>query len=150
MTQQLLEWGVDEVALADTVGHATPPQVGSLIKHLIAEGINPNQLAVHLHDTLAFGLANASAAIEAGVRTIDASIGGLGGCPFAPGAAGNLATEDIVLLATRLGFDTGIDLERLHQAVTIAEEVTQRTLGGRTRAWWQNRSPESVLSHPSL
>lgn len=150
MTTKLLEWGADEVALADTVGHATPPQVRSLIERVIGLGVKTEQLAVHLHDTLALGLANACAALEAGVRRIDASVGGLGGCPFAPGAAGNLATEDLVLLATRLGYDTGVDLEALYQAVEVAEEITGRSLGGRTRAWWSQRDPSSPLSRSRL
>ena len=150
MAAQLLEWGVDEVALADTVGHATPPQVKELIVRLFDLGVKPSQLAVHLHDTLALGLANAHAAIDAGVRKIDASIGGLGGCPFAPGAAGNLATEDLVLFATRLGYETGVDMEKLHHAVTIAEDLVQRPLGGRTRSWWLNRNREAPLSQLTL
>lgn len=147
---QLLDWGADELALADTVGHATPPQIRGLIERLLSQGADCNRLAVHLHDTLSLGLANAYAALEAGVRRIDASIGGLGGCPFAPGAAGNLATEDLVLLAARLGYETGIDLEALYSAVSLAEELTQRSLGGRTRAWWRHRDPNSPLSHVHL
>lgn len=150
MSLQLLEWGVDELALADTVGHATPPQVRRLIERLLSSGVDVTRLAVHLHDTLSLGLANACAALETGVRRIDASIGGLGGCPFAPGAAGNLATEDLVLLAARLGYETGVELEALYRAVSLAEELTQRSLGGRTRAWWRHRDLSSPLSHLHL
>ncbi|MEC9072738.1 MAG: hydroxymethylglutaryl-CoA lyase, partial [Myxococcota bacterium] len=127
--------GVDEIALADTIGHATPLEVGRLCEN-IGKRTDMSRLAVHLHDTLAFGLANASAAIAAGVRMLDASTGGLGGCPFAPGSAGNLATEDLVLLADKMGFETGISLDALMGAVELAEDLVGRPLGGRIRPWW--------------
>jgi hydroxymethylglutaryl-CoA lyase len=93
------------------------------------------RLAVHLHDTQALGLANAAAAIQAGVRILDASVGGLGGCPFAPGAAGNLATEDLALMAQQMGFDTGVDLPALWRVVDGLEALVGRRVGGRTRAF---------------
>ena len=127
--------GADEIALADTIGHATPLDVGHLCE-VVGQRTDMSKLAVHLHDTLAFGLANASAAISAGVRMIDAAVGGLGGCPFAPGSAGNLATEDLVLLADKMGFETGVSLSALMDAVDLAEELVGRPLGGRTRKWW--------------
>ena len=127
--------GTDELALADTIGHASPLDVGALCE-AVAQRSDITRLAVHLHDTLAFGLANAAAAISAGVRMIDSSVGGLGGCPFAPGSAGNLATEDLVLMAQKMGFETGISLDALMKAVEVAEALVKRPLGGRTRAWW--------------
>ena len=127
--------GVDEIALADTIGHANPLDVGRLCEE-VGRRTDMSKIAVHLHDTLAFGLANASAAISAGVRMIDASLGGLGGCPFAPGSAGNLATEDLVLMADKMGFETGVSLEALMETVEIAEDIVGRPLGGRTRKWW--------------
>lgn len=133
--ERLAAAGADELAIADTLGHAEPRQVGRMFREL-ARRLGAQRLAAHLHDTQAMGLACAAAAIDAGVRTIDASVGGLGGCPFAPGAAGNLATEDLVLMAHKMGFDTGIDLAGLWQAVRIAEELVGRPLGGRSRAWW--------------
>jgi hydroxymethylglutaryl-CoA lyase len=90
---------------------------------------------LHLHDTRGLGLANAWAALEAGVRRFDTSVGGLGGCPFAPGAAGNLATEDLVLMAERSGLATGVALEGLLDAIGFAEAVLGRPLGGRSSAW---------------
>ena len=107
------------------------------------------RLAVHLHDTRGMGAANAWAALEAGVRRFDASVGGIGGCPFAPGAAGNLATEDLVLLAERSGFATGLSLEGLLTAVDFAQEQLRRPLGGRSIAWLRRqrdkrREDESV------
>lgn len=127
--------GLDELAIADTIGHAHPREVGALFRAL-ARRFDVARLAAHLHDTQALALANAAAAIEEGVRTLDASIGGLGGCPFAPGAAGNLATEDLALLVSKMGFETGVDLEALWGASAEAEVAVERRVGGRTRAWW--------------
>jgi hydroxymethylglutaryl-CoA lyase len=124
----------DEIVLADTIGHAHPLEVGRLCDRVGAR-IGIDRLAVHLHDTLALGLANAAAAIAAGVRTVDASIAGLGGCPFAPGAAGNLATEDLVLMAHKMGFTTGVDLDLLWSVVARVETLVGRPVGGRTRAF---------------
>ncbi len=127
--------GVDELVLADSIGHAQPLEVGRLVED-VGRRTDMARLAVHLHDTQALGLANACAALAAGIRTLDASLGGLGGCPFAPGAAGNLATEDLVFLAHRLGYETGVDLAALWAGVRQAEALVGRRLGGRTRAWW--------------
>ena len=129
------ELGVDELCATDPIGHAHPAQVESLLTAM-ASRYDVAKLAVHLHDTLAFGTANAYAALRAGVRTIDASLGGLGGCPFAPGAAGNLATEDLVLLADKMGYDTGVDLDALHTAVADFQPTMGRAIGGRSRTWY--------------
>ena len=124
----------DEIVIADTIGSASPGQVKERI--LALRGVVPiERLAVHLHDTRGMGVANAWAALEAGVRRFDASVGGIGGCPFAPGAAGNLATEDLVLMAERSGFATGISLAGLLAAVDFAQDELQRPLGGRAIAW---------------
>jgi hydroxymethylglutaryl-CoA lyase len=115
--------GVDEIALADTVGFANPNAIRTLFKRVRA-AIGPNiVLASHFHDTRGLGIANVSAAIEVGVRHFDASLCGLGGCPFAPGATGNIVTEDAVFLAESLGFDTGIDLDRLIKAREIVQQA---------------------------
>ncbi len=135
----LWEAGVDELAIADTIGHAHPGEVGAMFARLADRYGGADKLAAHLHDTQALGLANAAAAIAAGVRVVDASIGGLGGCPFAPGAAGNLATEDLVLLADKMGLDTGVDLAGVWTAVDVAGELVGRELGGRTAGWWRSR-----------
>jgi len=112
LAAQIAEAGVDEVNLADTVGYATPLQVREIIAAVRGEtGDTP--LAAHFHDTRGLGLANVVAAAEAGIRRFDASLGGLGGCPFAPGATGNIATEDAVYLLESLGLPTGIDLGAL-------------------------------------
>jgi len=119
----------------DDSAHAQPLEVGRLVED-VGRRTDMARLAVHLHDTQALGLANACAALAAGIRTLDASLGGRGGVPFAPGAAGNLATEDLVFLAHRLGYETGVDLAALWAGVRQAEALVGRRLGGRTRAWW--------------
>jgi hydroxymethylglutaryl-CoA lyase len=134
----LLAMGVDELCATDPIGHAHPEQVESLSRELMMRA-GAEKLAVHLHDTLAFGLANAAAAMRAGVRIFDSSLGGLGGCPFAPGAAGNLATEDLVLMAQRMGYQTGIDLDKLWDAVRRFEPVIGRPIGGRSRVWYDGQ-----------
>ena len=124
----------DEVVIADTIGSASPGQVKERLAAL--RGVVPiERIAVHLHDTRGMGVANAWAALEAGVRRFDASVGGIGGCPFAPGAAGNVATEDLVLMAERSGFATGISLAGLLAAVDFAQEELRKPLGGRAITW---------------
>jgi hydroxymethylglutaryl-CoA lyase len=110
LAERCLEAGVDFVAVADTVGYAGPKQVGELTKAIVnMSGTKP--VCVHLHDTRGMGIANASAALDAGARILDGSLGGLGGCPFAPGATGNVVFEDLVFLCESKGFATGIDIE---------------------------------------
>jgi len=104
--------GADDVGLSDTTGHANPAQVRRLFMRLRAE-IGDQAGAAHMHNTRGLGLANCLAAYEAGVRTFDASLGGLGGCPYAPGASGNVVTEDLVFMFEAMGIATGIDLTRL-------------------------------------
>ena len=142
--------GIDELSVADTIGHAQPFEVRELSQTLV-DRYGAEKVSVHLHDTQGMGLANAFAALEAGVRTLDASVGGLGGCPFAKGAAGNLASEDLVLMAEKAGFHTGIDLDKLWHAVEAAEVMVQRPTGGRSKGWWlaerdkrASRAPERV------
>ncbi len=135
---EIADWGVDEIAIADTIGHADPLSVGRLID-LIARRIDIGRLAAHLHDTQALGLANASVALQAGIRIFDASVGGLGGCPFAPGAAGNLATEDLVFMAYKVGLGTGVDFRGLWDVVYDLERAIGRPIGGRIRQWWESR-----------
>jgi hydroxymethylglutaryl-CoA lyase len=109
---QCAEAGADDVGLSDTTGHANPAQVRRLFVRLHAE-IGDKAGAAHMHNTRGLGLANCLAAYEAGVRTFDASLGGLGGCPYAPGASGNVVTEDLVFMFEAMGIATGIDLNRL-------------------------------------
>lgn len=134
LSRAMHEAGAQEVVIADTIGSASPGMVKERIS-AVAQAVPVDRLAVHFHDTRGMGVANAWAALEAGVRRFDASVGGIGGCPFAPGAAGNLATEDLVLMAERSGFATGIDVDRLLDAVDLAEAHLQRPLGGRSMTW---------------
>ena len=137
VAERIWELGIDELALADTIGHASPLAVGQLMESL-GRRLDMRRLAVHLHDTQAIGLANATTAMQAGVRIFDSSIGGLGGCPFAPGAAGNLATEDLVFLAYKLGLGSGVDFRKLWQIVYDMEQWVGRPIGGRVRQWWES------------
>ena len=115
LTEQLLEMGVYEVAVSDTIGIAHPGQVRALVGHLL-ERVPAQRLALHFHDTRGMAVANVLAALPLGITTFDASTGGLGGCPFAPGAAGNLATEDLIYMLNGLGLDTGVSLARVTEA----------------------------------
>jgi hydroxymethylglutaryl-CoA lyase len=112
ITAALAEAGVDRIALADTVGYAHPAQVRSLVRQVRAE-VGSLLTKLHLHDTLGLGLANAMAGVEEGIRAFDAASAGLGGCPFAPGASGNVVTEDLVFMMESIGLSTGVNLERL-------------------------------------
>jgi hydroxymethylglutaryl-CoA lyase len=114
--------GVAEVGLGDTIGAATPWQVRNVIEQVRTEAPDV-YLRAHFHDTRGAGLANVFAAVEAGVNIIDASCGGIGGCPFAPAATGNVATEDVVFMLERAGFETGIDLDKMIETAKWLETV---------------------------
>ena len=131
---RFIELGADELCIADTIGAANPAQVRALTRRLV-DAHGAERLGGHFHDTRAMGLANVYAALESGIRKFDASIGGLGGCPFAPGASGNVATEDVVMMLQQMGFATGIDLGRLLHAAELAKELTGTAPGGRASAW---------------
>ena len=140
LAEKLYEAGVDMVAVADTVGYAGPKQVGELTKAVVRiAGSKP--VCVHLHDTRGMGIANASAALDAGARVLDGSLGGLGGCPFAPGATGNVVFEDLVFLCESKGFSTGIDIDRLVAVRSIlkAEMPGEQLYGGLARAGLPDR-----------
>ncbi|WP_375413284.1 hydroxymethylglutaryl-CoA lyase [uncultured Bradyrhizobium sp.] len=127
---QCYDAGADMVAVADTVGYAGPKAVGELTAAVvrIAES---RPVCVHLHDTRGMGIANASAALDSGARVLDGSLGGLGGCPFAPGATGNVVFEDVVFLCESKGFATGIDIEKLVAVRSILrDEMPEETLYG--------------------
>ena len=118
VTRALLDQGVYEVAVSDTIGVGHPGQVRSLVAALVAAGIPATALALHFHDTRGTALANVLAALDMGIATFDASAGGLGGCPFAPGAAGNLPTEDLLYMLDGLGIATGVSLDSVMAAST--------------------------------
>jgi|TARA_B110000971_G_scaffold35678_1_gene33837 hydroxymethylglutaryl-CoA lyase len=128
--------GADQLVLADTIGAAHPQQVRELTAALVASH-GAEKLGCHFHDTRAMGLANVYAAVESGIRRFDSSIAGLGGCPFAPGASGNVATDDIAMMLQQMGFDTGIDLDTLMDASDLAQTLTGTAPGGRSKAWLQ-------------
>jgi hydroxymethylglutaryl-CoA lyase len=133
VARRLAVAGADAVALADTVGHGNPAQVRDLFEQA-REVLPPAvELVAHFHDTRGLGLANALAALEAGVTHFDASIAGLGGCPYAPGAAGNVATEELVYMLESMGIETGVDLPRLLAAADLADRLLDRPLTGRLR-----------------
>ena len=111
--ERLTEMGVDEVALSDTTGYGNPAQLKRLVQGIWHHCGKDKLTSVHLHNTRGQGLANALMAVELGIDTIDSSLGGLGGCPFAPGASGNIVTEDLVFMLESMGLRTGINLEAL-------------------------------------
>lgn len=124
VTRRLADLGCDELSLGDTIGVATPGHVAALLTALDEAGLPASRLAVHFHDTYGQALANTLAALQHGVTTVDASAGGLGGCPYAKSATGNLATEDLVWMLHGLGIETGVDLGRLTAtSVWMAEEL---------------------------
>lgn len=120
VARALLEMGISELSLGDTIGVATPNQVEEIIELLLYQGNIPvDQLAVHFHDTRGTALANVLTALQLGISIVDASAGGLGGCPYAPGAAGNLATEDLLYMLHGMGIETGVSLERVVEATSF-------------------------------
>jgi hydroxymethylglutaryl-CoA lyase len=130
--EQLLELGADRLSVADTVGFANPKQVRDLFDELFRTVGKDVAVGAHFHDTRGLGLANAFAAVEAGVRELDSCLGGLGGCPYVPGASGNVVTEDLVFMLEAMGMKTGIDLDALLQTRELMEshlkgEPTQGT-----------------------
>jgi hydroxymethylglutaryl-CoA lyase len=142
---RFLDLGADEVCVADTIGAANPAQVRVLTEQLVDDH-GFARLGCHFHDTRAMALANVYAAVESGIRKFDASIGGLGGCPFAPGASGNVATEDVVMMLEQMGFATGIDLAALMRAAELARELTGTAPGGRASAWLRRHLEQARLA----
>jgi len=131
IVERLLALGCYQVSLGDTIGVATPNQT-RLVLELLLRVARPEALALHMHDTRGTALANVLVGLEEGLSTFDASIGGLGGCPYAPGASGNLATEDLVYMLHGMGYETGVDLDRLVRAGELAERLVGRSLPGKT------------------
>lgn len=131
LVRQLLDLGADALSLGDTIGVGTPAQVRELVR-AVAQEVPLERVALHLHDTYGRALANVQAGYEAGVRDFDASLGGLGGCPYAPGASGNVATEDVVDLFESQGIATGVELDRLVNATAwLEQDVLKRRLPSR-------------------
>jgi hydroxymethylglutaryl-CoA lyase len=130
LAKELLALGCYQVSLGDTIGVGTPLQTKRILELFLSE-LPPPVLAMHMHDTRGQALANVLVGLELGIRTFDAAIGGLGGCPYAPGASGNLATEDLAYMLDGMGLPTGLDLPKLWEAGRLAEALVQRQLPGR-------------------
>jgi hydroxymethylglutaryl-CoA lyase len=130
IAERLLGMGCTQVSLGDTIGVGTPTHTRKLLERLLVR-VPQDQLALHMHDTRGTALANVLVGIEAGLTTFDASVGGLGGCPYAPGAAGNLATEDLVYMLHGMGYETGIDWPLLIAAGELAQKLVGRRLPGK-------------------
>jgi len=128
---RLLDLGVDEVCFGDTIGVGVPAQVAVLTGAAVQAGIQVDRIAYHFHDTRGTALANVQAGLDAGVRCFDSSTGGTGGCPYAPGAAGNLATEDLVYLLDASGFEHGVDLEHVLDAARFIAGALGRPLASK-------------------
>jgi len=130
ITERLLELGCYQVSLGDTIGVGTPLQTERILDVFLNK-IAPDNIALHFHDTRGTALANALAGLALGVHDFDASVGGLGGCPYAPGAAGNVATEDLVYMLHGMGIETGLDLDKLVEVGKLAEKIIGRPLPGK-------------------
>ena len=128
VAKALAATGVDAIALADTVGYAHPAQIRSVVR-ATQDAIGAKLVKLHLHDTMGLGLANALVGLEEGIRSFDSCLAGLGGCPFAPGASGNIVTEDLVFMLESMGYSTGIDLGKLLEArAVLAQALPDETL----------------------
>jgi len=130
LTRQMIEVGSDEIAIADTIGAGHPQQMKDIMAPLIQQ-YGAEKFFIHLHDTRGLASALAWTACDLGVRKFDASVGGLGGCPFAPGATGNVATEDVVYMLHGMGIETGLDLNRLVQTGKIIRWIESQEARGR-------------------
>ena len=145
VTERLLEDGVFEVAISDTIGIAHPGQVRSVLTALLAT-VPAEQVALHFHDTRGTALVNVTAALEFGIQTFDSSAGGLGGCPYAPGASGNLATEDLLYVLHGLGYETGVSLDGVIDAVRPIETLVGHRLPSRV---FQARAATAARTSPA-
>ena len=149
LVEKCLRAGADVIGVADTVGYAGPRQVANLCNEVLA-ALGSIPMIVHLHDTRGTGIANAYAALQSGVRILDGTLAGLGGCPFAPGATGNVVFEDLVFLCERCGFPTGIDIDRLVEArsIIVAEMPGEKLHGALASAGVpQNIAWKSAKNH---
>jgi hydroxymethylglutaryl-CoA lyase len=134
LVDEMVEAGASEISVADTTGAGSPAQINEIFEVLLKD-YSAELFNVHLHDTRGQALAMAWEAVRMGIRKFDSSIAGLGGCPFAPGAKGNVATEDLVYMLHSSGFETGIEFSKLFAAIEVAEEITQSKLGGKIMPW---------------
>jgi hydroxymethylglutaryl-CoA lyase len=146
IASELLSFGANYLALGDTAGMGHPRLVEACLGALEGQGIGLDRLSLHFHDTLGTALANVYAAFQCGARAFDGSVSGTGGCPYAPGAAGNVASQDMVNLFERLGVDTGIDLAVLSETGQFLEDALGHPLPGRYHAYWQGREARRIRS----
>ena len=144
VASRLVEAGCHEVSLGDTIGVGVPTQVPEVLERTVEAGVPLEAIALHFHDTRGTALANVTEGLREGVRTFDASAGGLGGCPYAPGAAGNVATEDLLYLLHGMGYETGVDLSKVVEATRALAEATARSPASRT--WQALRGASAVRS----
>lgn len=129
--KKLLDMDIYQISLGDTIGIANPLQVRDILSEIFGVIQDKNQIALHFHDTRGLGLANSLVGIEMGITTFDSSIGGLGGCPYAPGATGNISTEDLVNMVHSMGIETGINLEKLVECNLFLENILKRSLNSK-------------------
>lgn len=134
VAKALQEMGCYEISMGDTIGVGTPKSVADMFAACIASGVPGNRLAAHMHDTYGMGLVNVLTSLQMGISVVDASIAGLGGCPYAKGATGNVATEDVIYMLHGLGIETGIDMEKLLKASAFITSVLEMPEGGASRA----------------
>lgn len=137
LATQLLDAGADEIALGDTTGMAHPAQVIDMLSRYVDAGIPLNRIALHFHDTRGTALANVWAAWTFGARNFDGSVSGVGGCPYAPGAAGNVCTQDMLYMFDQMGVETGVDLESVGEVGELLEQLLGRPLPGRYHQYRQ-------------
>jgi len=142
VVEPLVEMGCHEINLGDTTGSGTPASVGRLLE-VISPVVPLDRITLHFHDTWGMGIANVCAGLDHGVRSFDASAGGLGGCPYAPGASGNIGTEDLVHLLHARGFETGIDLPSLARAAAELGQHLDHALPGRAHQALMAKEPSA-------
>ncbi len=138
LAESLLRAGAKHFMIADTIGAGNPKLARIIIKNLFSL-VDSHHIGLHLHDTRGMGIAIAQAGLDLGIRRFDSSVGALGGCPFAPGATGNIATEDLVYLCEQQGLHTGISLDGLYESVVFAERITKQSLGGKVMNWLRSQ-----------
>ncbi len=137
VVKTMLDWGIEEISLGDTIGVANPRQVVNILRMLLDADVPLAKIALHFHDTRGLALANYLAGLEMGVTTFDSSVGGLGGCPYAPGAAGNAASEDLVFMLDGMGVVSGIDITKLAEAGGLIAKALGKRLPGKYQQSYQ-------------
>ncbi|WP_152656673.1 hydroxymethylglutaryl-CoA lyase [Oceanobacillus sp. CFH 90083] len=144
LVKKAVQAGADRIGIADTIGIATPDAVDSLLRKVL-DVAGETKVSFHIHDTRGLGIANAYAAYLAGVRIFETAVSGIGGCPFAPGSAGNLATEDLVYLFERMGIETGVNVGKLLEAADFAASLSTKTPLGRIRHLDRERTIKELV-----